>query len=586
MNADDKSKSDTIALTDKSPWDLIDWRKAEKETKKLQGRIAKAVKEGNQRKVKALQWILSKSFYAKSLAVRRVTTNKGGKTPGVDGVILETLEDKAQMVDDLKRLGYKAYPLRRVFIPKVNGKLRPLGVPTVKDRAMQALHLSTLEPVSETTGDLNSYGFRPYRACRDAAEQLFICLATKRSARWVLEADISGCFDNISHNWLMNNVPMDKKILHEWLKSGFIWQKRLFPTNAGSPQGGIASPVLANLALDGMEEVLAVNFPPKWGQESPKVNLVRYADDFIVTGSSPEILEKAQSIIGLFLEERGLKFSPEKTKISNIRDGFDFLGWNFRKYGKTQEKFFITPSRKNVKTFLENVKRVVEKSIGVSQEALIHQLNPKIKGWTEYHKNQVAKDTFSYVDMRIWRMTWHWAVRRHPEKSASWIKNRYWKKVYGRNWVFSTEAVVHGKITDLKLMMATDVPIRRYTKIKSNMNPYDLNSEEYFEKRAFKLAKDERIPSKVMKLIVSQKGECAYCKRSFIEDMEKFQEHDWHVHHIVPKLYGGTDNLSNLVLLHPVCHRNIHRRMKSELPVALNGDQEATCPARREAVNA
>ena len=586
MYADDKSKSDTIALTVKSPWDNIDWRKAEKETKKLQGRIAKAVKDGNQRKVKALQWILSKSFYAKSLAVRRVTTNKGGKTPGVDGVILKTPEEKTQMVKSLRRLGYKAHPLRRIFIPKTNGKQRALGIPTVKDRAMQALHLSTLEPVSETTGDLNSYGFRPYRACRDAAEQLFNCLARKTSSRWVLEADILGCFDNISHDWLMNHVPMDKKILHDWLKSGFVWQKRLFPTDAGTPQGGIASPVLANLALDGMEEVLSVNFQPKWGQENPKVNLVRYADDFIVTGASPEILERAKSIICLFLEERGLRFSPEKTKISNIRDGFDFLGWNFRKYGKTQEKFLITPSKKNVKAFLENVKRIVEKSIGVSQEALIHQLNLKIKGWTEYHKNQVAKETFQLVDHRIWRMTWHWATRRHPDKSAAWIRNRYWKAENGRSWVFTTKTVFHGKVTDLRLMKAADVPIRRYTKIKSNMNPYDLNSEEYFEKRAFNLAKGEKIPVKVMKLIVSQKGVCAYCKRSFIEDMEKFQEHDWHVHHIKLKLYGGNDNLSNLALLHPVCHRDIHRRMKCELPVALNGNQEATRPVRREAVNA
>ena len=586
MYADDKSKSDTIALTEKSSWDKIDWRKAEKEIKKLQGRIAKAVKEGNQRKVKALQWILSKSFYAKALAVRRVTTNKGGKTPGVDGITLKTPEEKAQMVKELKRLGYKARPLRRVFIPKTNGKQRALGIPTVKDRAMQALYLFTLEPVSETTGDLNSYGFRPYRACRDAAGHLFTCLATKRSARWVLEADILGCFDNISHDWLMNNVPMDRRILHEWLKSGFIWQRRLFPTDAGTPQGGIASPVLANLVLDGMEKVLATIFPRKKGHESPKVNLVRYADDFIVTGSSPEILEKAKSAIALFLEKRGLQFSPEKTKISNIKDGFDFLGWNFRKYGKTQEKLLITPSKKNVKTCLENMKRWVEKSIGVSQEVLIHQLNLKIKGWTEYHKNQVAKKTFSYVDMRIWRMTWHWATRRHPDKSAGWIKNRYWKKENGRNWVFTTKTVVHGKVTDLRLMKAADVPIRRYTKIKTNMNPYDLDSEEYFEKRAFNLAKGEKIPTKVVKLIVSQKGGCAYCKRSFIEDMEKFHEHDWHVHHIKLKLHGGTDNLSNLALLHPECHRNVHRRMKCELPVALNGNQEATRPVRREAVNA
>ena len=309
-------------------WPTIDWGKAHRIVRRLQVRIAKAVSEGRWNKVKALQWLLTHSFYGKAVAVKRVTENRGKKTPGVDGETWDTPEQKTKAINSLKRRGYQPQPLRRVHIPKANGKLRPLGIPTMRDRAMQALYLLALQPIAETKADHNSYGFRPERACRDAAAQCFAALVSKNSAQWVLDADITGCFDNISYDWLLANIPMDKTVLKKWLKSGFVEKGIWFPTQAGTPQGGIASPTLANMVLDGMELELATHFGTKTSKKrwKGKVNFIRYADDFVITGATIEILEKAKLIIGDFLKDRGLSLSEEKTKIVHIDEGFDFLG--------------------------------------------------------------------------------------------------------------------------------------------------------------------------------------------------------------------------------------------------------------------
>lgn len=543
--------------------------------RKIQLRIAKAAKAGRWKKMKTLQRLLARSFYAKLTATKRVCGNQGGKTPGVDGVVLKTAEQKMVMVSDLKLMGYRPLPLRRVFIPKANGKKRPLGIPTVKDRIMQAIHLLTVEPVAETTADKNSYGFRPYRSCKDAAEQIFKCLSKKTSPRWVLEADIKGCFDNISHEFLLKNVPMNKNILHEWLKAGYVWKKRLFQTNAGTPQGGIISPVLSNCALDGMEAVLHTSFPST-NKYRPKVNLIRYADDFIVTGDSLQTLEKAKEVIEAFLATRGLTLSTEKTKYTHVRDGFDFLGWHFRKYGvnEKREKLIIQPAKKNVKSILDRIGKIIDKALGWKQEAMIEKLNPMIRGWTEYHRNQCSKTTFSEVDKAIWTKLWAWATRRHPNKSAKWVKNRYWKRIGNRNWVFSCEYKdPKGKIKTRTLRKAPDVKIIRHVKIRSDMNPFVQENEEYFEKRSFTQLNSNVMTMKEISLIRRQEGKCALCKKSFVGDHDDFSKNNWETHHIQWKLHGGSDNIGNLALLHPDCHRIVHGSGDQWLPLALRGDQ-------------
>ena len=342
-------------------WKNIDWHKAEREVNRLQIRIVKATQQKDYNAVKRLQYLLTHSFYAKALAVKRVVTNDGRKTPGVDGVLWNTPAKKMKAVLSLTDKGYRARPLRRVYIEKKDKKKkRPLGIPTMYDRAMQALYALALEPVAETTADGKSFGFRKGRCAQEACEYLFNALSRKHiSPKWVLEGDIKGCFDHISHDWLLANIPMDKNILKQFLKAGFIYQRELFPTEEGTPQGGIISPILANMTLDGIEKKLVDRFHTNAlgkvdsrFKNAHKVNFVRYADDFVVTAATPELALEAKELIREFLAERGLELSDEKTVVTNIDDGFDFLGWNFRKYN---EKLIIKPSQKAVKAIVSNI---------------------------------------------------------------------------------------------------------------------------------------------------------------------------------------------------------------------------------------
>src|SRR6266478_6062252 len=312
-----------------SDWEAIDWPKVRRGVRRLQLRIAKAIRAGKHGRAKALSWLLTHSRSAKLLAVKRVTENKGAKTPGVDNKLWRTDRQKYAAVQNLKRRGYRPLPLRRLYIPKKNGKLRPLSIPTLHDRATQALHALGLAPIAETLADSNSYGFRQGRRCADALGQVHTVLARKCSAPWVLEGDIRACFDEMSQEWLLQHVPMDKQILRQWLKAGYWERGQLFPTSKGTPQGGIISPILANLALDGLQEAIrqAVR------RTGDKVNFVRYADDFIVTGATQELLEqKVKPAVTAFLKERGLELSEQKTVITHIQAGFDFLGHTVRKY--------------------------------------------------------------------------------------------------------------------------------------------------------------------------------------------------------------------------------------------------------------
>jgi len=294
-------------------WNHFPWDKAHSYVNRLQTRIAKAVKEGKTRLARRLQYILTHSYFAKALAVKKVTENKGKRTAGVDGVRWKTPTERMRAAISLIDKGYKAKPLARIYIPKPNSdKKRPLSIPTFYDRAMQALYALALQPWAETTADITSFGFRLYKCAQDAAQYLFICLSKDVSATYVLEGDIRGCFDNIPHEWLLENIPMDKKILAEFLKAGYIYEGVYHSTTMGVAQGGIISPILANMALDGMKTLLRNQFKNK------KVNLVRYADDWVITAESREVAEQVKSVIEVFLAERGLSLSEEKTKIVHI----------------------------------------------------------------------------------------------------------------------------------------------------------------------------------------------------------------------------------------------------------------------------
>ena len=402
----------------RTSWKKIDFSRCERKVRKLQFRIAKAQKEGRYNKVKALQHLLVTSFEAKVLAVRKVTTNKGKRTAGIDHVLWDTDARKINAVCSLKRRGYKALPLKRVNIPKKNGKMRPLGIPTMKDRAMQALYLMALEPITETTADANSYGFRKFRSTADAIDALHRWLSRDCSPQWILEGDIKGCFDHISHQWLLDNVRIDKRILEKWLKSGVVFNKMPQPTVEGTPQGGIISPILANTTLDGMERMLKERYRVNYIDGRlyhPKVNYVRYADDFIVTADKRETLEDVKCMLIEFLRERGLTLSEEKTLITHISEGFDFLGFNVRKYNGT---LLIKPSSKSQKRFTEKLHEVVfKKNKAVAQQKLIEELNPVLRGWGNYYRGVVSKNTFSKIDHILTNQLKRWSYRRHGGRS-------------------------------------------------------------------------------------------------------------------------------------------------------------------------
>jgi RNA-directed DNA polymerase len=459
-------------------WYAIEWQAINRNVRRLQVRIVQATKESRWGKVRALQRLLTHSYSGKVLAVRRVTENDGKKTPGVDQEIWDTPEKKTQAVHAMKRRGYQPQPLRRVYIPKSDGQtVRPLGIPTMKDRAQQALYLLALAPVVETTADKNSYGFRQQRSCADAMEQCFKALRSANT-QWILEGDIKSCFDKISHDWLLAHVPMDRVILQKWLKSGYMEKHVLHETMDGTPQGGIISPALANCALDGLERLLQEKYPAgkrlkSLGGEKPCVNLVRYADDFVITSKSKELLEgEIKPLVERFLQERGLELSPTKTVITHVEHGFDFLGQNVRRY--PNGKLLIKPSKKNVGTFLKGIRRIIKDAHGVPAADLIDQLNPKIRGWANYHRHVVSKRTFGRVDYTLFSSLWRWARRRHPNKSPRWFKPKYFDRRGNRDWSFFGETCDdEGRPKKVWLYHAKSTPIKRHVKVKGEANPYD-----------------------------------------------------------------------------------------------------------------
>jgi RNA-directed DNA polymerase len=534
-------------------WHAINWQKAHTIVRRLQARIVKATQAGRWGKVRALQRLLTHSLAAKVVAVKRVTENQGKRTPGVDGVIWEMPEKKAQAVSTLRQRGYRTQPLRRVYIAKSGGTgKRPLSIPCMNDRAMQALYLLALDPIAETLAAPNSYGFRLERSTADAIDQCHRVLSQRWSAQWILEGDIRSCFDSLSHDWLIANIPMDKGILRKWLQAGFMDKHVLYPTEAGVPQGGVASPVMMNLALNGLERHIKGAFPTFQGHTRTKVHVIRFADDFIVTGRSKAFLEdEVRPLVEQFLAERGLALSQQKTRVTHIEDGFDFLGTHVRKY---RGKLFCTPAKKNVQAFLDTIRGIVKRHKQALTGTLIRQLNPVIRGWAQYHQHGASKRTFAQVDHHIFTLLWQWARRRHPQQSRHWIRDQYFRSEDGNNWVFCGHITrANGTQQDVRLFRASSVPIRRHTKITGEANPYDPQWEPYFEARlGVRMAHNLKGRRHLLRLWKEQEGLCAVCHQRITKVT------GWHSHHLVWRTHGGADRAENRVLLHPNCHAQVH----------------------------
>lgn len=557
MNGNNSTAAKAERLPDikqlENQWKNIDWIKAEKEVNRLQIRIAKAVQEKKWNTVKRFQYLLTHSYYAKALAVRKVTTNKGKNTAGVDKELWTTAASKMRAVLTLSDKNYKAKPLRRVYIEKKGKKAkRPLGIPCMYDRAMQALYELSLEPIAETTADTRSFGFRKGRCCQDACEYIFTNLAKPNSAKWVLEGDIKGCFDHISHEWLLANIPMDKSVLKQFLKAGFVFERELYPTEEGTPQGGVISPILANMALDGMQKALYDRFHTnRLGKDdirfknAHKVNFIRYADDFIVTAATKEIAEEAKQIVSQFLKGRGLELSKDKTVITHINDGFDMLGWTFRKFNG---KLIVKPSKKSIKSLVASLSDTIRNHAKAwEQEVLIEKLNKQIRGWANYHQSVCASEAFAHIDYVLYELLWQWAKRRHPHKGQWWVSTRYWQRKGNRNWVFSTE--------NKELLRVDHIPIVRHIKIRLDANPFF--DTEYFAQRKFQQGM-RRLSGRFKEIWKNQNGCCYYCGMP----MDIGEERE--IIFKLPKALGGKEEIPNMAYVHSVCQKTFQERRSKE----------------------
>jgi len=443
-----------------------------------------------------------------------------------------------------------------VYIPKSHGKKRPLGMLTMQDRAMQVLYLLAVAPIAAETADPNSYGFRTERCTADAIQQCQTVLSNRAGAEWGLEGDIKSCYDRISHDGLLAHVPMAKEILQKWLTAGFIENAVLHPTEIGVPQGGPMSPVLATLTLDGLEQKLREKYPNATVQSRrAKVHLIRWADDVIITGNSKELLaQEGKPLVEAFLKERGLELSREKTSITHVEAGFDFLGQHIRTY--QDGKIIIPPSAKNVKTCLGNVRHVIKGHAQATAGNMIRMLNPLIRGWANYHRHVSSKPTFVTIDHAIVQALWRWARRRHPKKPQRWIKEKYLHHIEQRHWVCCGETEGrNGKPLQGRLWSAAQVKSKRHIKIHGEANPYDPAWEQYFEQRlGVKMTSELKGRRQLLHLWREQHGLCPVC------DQKIPTLTGWHSHHMVRRVDGGSDGRANRVLLHPNCHSQVHNQ--------------------------
>ncbi len=542
-----------------SDWHSIDWYKVNHNIRNLRRRIFKATQVNDWKKVRNIQKLMLKSYSNVLLAVRKTTQdNKGSKTAGVDKVLIKTPKQRLALSKELANdHSFKPLPARRVYIPKKNGKKRPLGIPAIRDRCLQAIVKNALEPCWEAQFEGISYGFRPGRSPHDAIGKIYLIARPNKTMKWVVDADIKGCFDNINHDKLLEligNFPY-RHLIKSWLKAGYIDNNTFHPQETGTPQGGIISPLLANIALHGMEEALGVKYDNR-GQLRSKRCVVRYADDFVIFCKTLEDAKASRSEINSWLFTRGLSLSDEKTKIVHITEGFDFLGFNIRQYKvkntKTGYKLLIKPSKEFLKKTRNDIREVFLNHKGKNVDALIGKINPIIRGKANYMNKVVSSKVFNDLDKYLFTRQVRYVKFTHPGKPKYWTQEKYWGRFNfqkpNQKWVFGNK-----KSGNYMLMFAW-TKISRHSLVTQRNSPDDPSLREYWEKRQKKRNKSEaeKLSRKQEYIAWKQGYKCPICGQSL------FNDEPLNLHHIIPKSKGGKDTKDNLVWLHLYCHHKTH----------------------------
>lgn len=545
-------------------WHAINWQQVNDRISQLRQRIYRASVEGDLKKVRNLQRLMIRSTANQLWSIRQVTVhNQGRHTPGVDGQLALTSRERLALYKRLKNYTHKdVIPVKRVYIPKAKGqnKYRPLGLPTIVDRCQQTVIKNALEPHWEAHFEATSYGFRPGRSTHDAISQVFNVVKGKGTRSWILDADIEGAFDHIAHQHIIKSIGNfpGKAWIKSWLKSGIMEQGKYTPTQSGTPQGGVISPLLLNISLHGLEQQLGINYTKSGNlkQNSP-YRLVRYADDFVVMAKNKIACEHASERITTYLAERGLGLSKEKTQIRHIEEGVDFLGVNIRartrKGKKCGKVILITPSKGAQQQFRDQLRREWKEVASKPLTWAIVKLNRKVLGWGNYYRHYVSKRVFSKLDGWMWKRQVRYRYRRHPNKSWKWCYERYWGTIPGRKdkWTFMNPQ------TGQYLYKLSWIPIERHRMVQGRHSPDNPHLREYWKKRQ-EYKKLHGIEQR-NKLWKTQKGVCLICQAG-LDNGEELQ-----VHHIKPRKEGGRNTLDNLCILHVACHKQIHGRFRKQL---------------------
>lgn len=544
--------SDANRTEGQTDWNAIDWRATNRSIRNLRQRIFRATQEGDWDKVQSLQRLMLRSRANILLSVRRVTqVNQGKKTPGVDKVLVKTPSERGKLVDEMSQLTpWRAIPVKRVYIPKANVTKRPLGIPTIRDRTLQAMVKNALEPSWEAKFEGTSYGFRPGRSAQDAMTQIWeLCRLKKKT--WILDADIRGCFDNINHEHLLETIGTfpAKELIRQWLKAGYVEYGKLHETLTGTPQGGVISPLLANISLHGMETALGIRYY-KSGTRVGKCAVIRYADDFVVMCDTEETAKKAQETLSEWLAIRGLQLSTEKTKVVTLAEGFDFLGFNVRifpsKLRKSGWKTLIRPNKTSVLKIRKRLREEWQSLKGSNALQVIKRLNPIIRGWSNYFRTHVSSKIFGDLDRYMFIREAKHAKHIHPTKPSVWRTAKYWGKLNPNRedfWVFGD------KETGAYLLKFKWTSMQNHIMVTGTNSPDDARLDKYWEAR--EMTKVKNLQPKPKALAKRQGGKCPICGESLFID-ENIEQH-----HIVRRDEGGLDYLDNLIIVHLFCHQQL-----------------------------